>query len=356
MSRNNVQKLSYFSFVKIFVAIALQLLITIASAKTTTAIVSGGNWTTVGTWDNGLPASGDVVIIPAGITVNVNSTVNLRGAATTTINVSGTLSLFFGANIRINSADGDAVNVLSGGTISAGDLLGGIISFGTNPILLYAPYVSISSFGVFESASGNFTPGPLIGPAIISAGVLPIVLLSFDAIAQEDHVAIVWTTASEENNNFFTVERSADGEQFELVEEVPGRGTSYSQVSYQVLDRTPLIGRNYYRLKQTDFDGSYSYGPVVKADFERSGAPVIKAFPSPLDRNPLSIQIEPLSPGVQVTIKLISSHGQVLREETYAADSTGRINCVWELEDLATGLYVLKAGGTLLLTQKVIIR
>lgn len=92
---------------------------------------------------------------------------------------------------------------------------------------------------------------------------LPIELLSFDARkTNDDWVELIWATATEINNDFFTLERSKNGVDFEEIARIEGAGNSYETLSYSFIDeniRTPYI---YYRLKQTDFDGTYTYSSI----------------------------------------------------------------------------------------------
>ena len=344
---------------------AIFLLVTVITfAKTTTAVTNGGNWTTAGTWDNGVPASGDIINIPAGITVIVNSVVNLRGGATTIINVSGEISfddpndlidLTFAA-IRLNTGDGDAINVLSGGTITANDLIGGVIGFGTNPLLLYSPFISVSALGTLTSG-GSFTPGPITGPLVVSNGVLPIVLIAFDATVESQSVVLTWATASEESNDYFTVERSTDGEQFESVKDIKGKGTSLQETQYSTLDPSPIIGRSYYRLRQTDFDGTHSFSNVVRVDFEPDIRPRLVVYPNPVEGPTLNVRVEGAKPNQDVTIVLYSAQGKALVSKNYKTDLSGKVRDEWKAGSvMAAGSYVIKAGPTRALTQKLVVR
>jgi hypothetical protein len=85
---------------------------------------------------------------------------------------------------------------------------------------------------------------------------LPVELLSFDANLKGNDVLVEWSTASEKNNDYFTVERSLDLEKVIEIGRVSSRGDSYDLQSYSLLDREPVKGAiNYYRLRQTDKDG-----------------------------------------------------------------------------------------------------
>ena len=99
-------------------------------------------------------------------------------------------------------------------------------------------------------------------------GSLPVELLFFHAKLNERIVRLDWATSSEINNNFFTVERSIDGEHFEKLLDKGGSGNTTATHYYDSFDTHPLAGRSYYRLKQTDFDGHFTYSEVVTIQIE----------------------------------------------------------------------------------------
>ena len=94
---------------------------------------------------------------------------------------------------------------------------------------------------------------------------LPIELLAFDAVCDGSSVRVHWSTASESNNAYFTVERSGDAEYWLPIGTVSGAGNSQQPMQYEFQDAEALTGPGYYRLKQTDYDGAYDYSPVVSA-------------------------------------------------------------------------------------------
>ena len=102
---------------------------------------------------------------------------------------------------------------------------------------------------------------------------LPVELLTFTVEKTSENDAFLeWSTATERDNDFFVVERSSDGWLFEEVETVPGAGNSQSVLQYEFLDKYPLTGTSYYRLKQVDYSGEVSYSDVVDFTlFDRDG-------------------------------------------------------------------------------------
>ncbi len=110
---------------------------------------------------------------------------------------------------------------------------------------------------------------------------LPIELLSFRAKCDKDVVNIEWTTASEINNDFFTLEKSTDLQNFEIVTTVDGAGTTNEIKYYSYTDENPCDNISYYRLKQTDFDGAFKYSDIEIVDCSGLNNPDVIFYPNP---------------------------------------------------------------------------
>lgn len=123
-------------------------------------------------------------------------------------------------------------------------------------------------------------------PYVLSSSTnpLPIELLSFNAKCNNNDVTINWSTASETNNEYFTIERSNDGVTWVTLTTLPGAGNSNTTLYYSYTDNNPLPGTSYYRLKQTDFSGqSVAFDPVTvscsEINSENTGITLI--YPNP---------------------------------------------------------------------------
>jgi hypothetical protein len=114
-----------------------------------------------------------------------------------------------------------------------------------------------------------------------STAPLPIELTDFSGTAEADYNHLKWITASENNNDYFTLERSTDGVTFTELGRVDGAGNSVQLVNYSFNDVNPYEGTNYYRLKQTDFNGQYSYSGMISLDFHRGHMSVNNIHPNP---------------------------------------------------------------------------
>ena len=109
--------------------------------------------------------------------------------------------------------------------------------------------------------------------------LLPVELISFVATKRNDHVQLDWRTALEENNSHFDIERAPDGENFKLIGTVQGANNSTALNEYISYDRSPLIGKNYYRLKQVDFEGQFEYSDLEVVNFTSSV--IFEVYPNP---------------------------------------------------------------------------
>lgn len=118
-------------------------------------------------------------------------------------------------------------------------------------------------------------------PSIIgnTSGPLPIELISFSGECKEFYNVLTWVTGSEKNNDFFTIERTADGIEFEEVGRVSGKGNSNIKSTYEFTDYIPLNGVAYYRLKQTDYNGeTETFTPIsIKCEIGNR----VHVFPNP---------------------------------------------------------------------------
>ncbi len=109
---------------------------------------------------------------------------------------------------------------------------------------------------------------------------LPIRLLRFEGSQVGQKVRLEWATVQEENNSHFTVERSADAIHFTPIGTQMGAGNSVELLSYSLFDESPQQGINYYRLKQTDFDGTFTYSYIIAVGFQFSEI-IPKVYPNP---------------------------------------------------------------------------
>ena len=108
--------------------------------------------------------------------------------------------------------------------------------------------------------------------------VLPIELIGFDLKYKNNKIELNWATASESNNDYFTIEKSTDMEVWKNVSKIPGQGNSTQTKYYSTIDSNPFEGLSYYRLKQTDFNGQFSYTNLISSNYSSLIAENVNVF------------------------------------------------------------------------------
>ena len=183
-----------------------------------------------------------------------------------------------------------------------------------------------------------FTPTFLfsqnVGSEVVVNSDIPVVpvilageLMSFTAESEDSYVQLNWATASENNNDYFNVERSIDGINYSSISSVNGSGNSIHILKYSSIDDTPLLGESYYRLKQTNYDGETSYSAIEAVSFKRNKDFIVNIYP-----NPVSSQITIDSESEIESIDIFNIYGSLVRTEIASSFS---------VENLSNGAYIL---------------
>lgn len=177
-----------------------------------------------------------------------------------------------------------------------------------------------------------FSPWTLA--SVSAQNPLPVELLHFTARPDGDRVRLDWATATERNNAFFTVERSADNHAFSAVLEVDGAGDSQQQLDYSAYDQAPLPGLSYYRLRQTDHDGSSTVSASVAVEFAgHTARPLLYTADG-------ALWLRSSMPAGTV-VDLLDASGRVLRSFRTGDEAALRV----PVEDLRAGAYLLRIDG-----------
>jgi hypothetical protein len=136
------------------------------------------------------------------------------------------------------------------------------------------------------------------------AGSLPVELLSFQVYIEGKSAIVSWTTSKEINNDYFTIEKSVDGINFYPFEKVAGAGTSATNVNYSIEDQKPIEGTSYYRIRQTDLNGSFSYSQLVPVFFNRKNTELIIS-PNPIRGNNLDFFLKGFDENEKAVVTVI---------------------------------------------------
>jgi hypothetical protein len=165
---------------------------------------------------------------------------------------------------------------------------------------------------------------------------LPIEFLSFNAKKSGNTTVVSWVTLTELENDYYEVERSTDDVSFRSIGKVVGAGTDYSKNEYNFVDERPNSGINYYRLKQVDYEGRYSYSQIRSVYFDDAGI-VLSVYP-----NPVRYMLEMTSEKKEgeVMLQIIDIQGQVVFEKSYQRgdwNPSQRLN----ISNIVEGMYMI---------------
>ena len=163
--------------------------------------------------------------------------------------------------------------------------------------------------------------------------VLPVKLSAFDAVQSGRSSLVTWTTASEENLQTFEVQRSGDGSNFTTIGQVAASGNSSSVRNYNFTDRAPLNGKNFYRLRSLNMDGSGEFSKIALVVFGKDGQLVL--FPNPV-KDELTIR----NSFTSGTVYLYDLNGKQVMARKLAANNSQPVRI--SLTGLPAGMYVVK--------------
>jgi len=185
---------------------------------------------------------------------------------------------------------------------------------------------------------------------------LPVNLLTFKATAVDNDVVLNWITASEQNNKGFFVERSADGETFETVTFVGGRGNSTTNVKYLFTDEAAFdfAANNtlYYRLRQVDFDGTETISDVIAVTRSTDVVTYTNAYPNPFTTG-LKLDIVSLKDS-DYNMMIADMQGRVVLQKTISVSKGFNQIDLKEMDELKSGVYFINLNGADAIKVKVI--
>jgi hypothetical protein len=239
----------------------------------------------------------------------------------------------------------DPSNLRIAKTIGAGTQwndVGGTGSAISNGTITSNAFTTFSKF-TFANASGGTNP-------------LPVELLSFTGTPSKGQVDLEWITLSEMNNDYFTVEKSIDGITFEELTKVDGGGNTTNRREYHTVDTNPFTGVNYYRLKQTDYDGGFVYSSIITVNFGSDVALTLTAYPNPAIQNDIHVKVSG-NPGEEVNVVMRDVLGKVYSSQTTILGSGCNKLVINRSESMPAGVYFIVAtSGNKMFCQRIIVQ
>ena len=195
-------------------------------------------------------------------------------------------------------------------------------------------------FGAVNSVANRTGTYTFCGSAGVGSSVLPVEIITFNAVGHNSKVVLNWTTASESNNSHFEIEKSIDGNQYQTIGRIDGRGTTVQKNHYSFTDVNPFSETSYYRLKQVDVDGRAKYSAVLTFKLNKNLKRSINISPNPVtDKINIRVSSDAATKGV---IRIINDFGQTIylhEERLVKGENLFMINT---LQNLSNGVYSAK--------------
>jgi hypothetical protein len=268
------------------------------------------------------------IVIPTGTTVNMTGDWDLTSEGAILFTIEGTGSLVFS---RVG-ADFDELIMASGSVLIIED------TSNTNALVSDPPAGGQTRITIGSTEyTGNDFQDIIAAGGADENGVLPIELLYFSGKKAGKTTLLKWATASEENFDYFKVQRAVGTLEFESIGEVIGAGVdNYSILEYEFVDERPQNGINYYRLKSIDLDGTFEYSNIQAVQFVFAGR--FEVYPNPNKGKSIGILLNDFESDFEYVVYdnsgLIVHSGNIIDNDTN-----------YELPDLKTGVYYVRLLG-----------
>ncbi len=272
-------------------------------------INNNGRVAVYGDFNNEPPTGDSRLILNDGAQVFIYGDIHLTGS---------------GGDDIINSNSGDYNGLYVGGNVDIPEASGSILA-GPDP----DPFLPIEEL---PADNDPFFQWLLEQPDIPIDETLPVELTSFLARQEGSKLTLVWETASEQNNDYFTVERSFDGRNFSPVAQIPGSGNTLSPRAYRWELAQAHNKLLYYRLRQTDYDGKYEYIGLVSV-YPLNDYNDVQIFPNPVAAGD-EIRID-LGYEAESSYEMCGFDGRIARSGTF------KNSTILSTAGITPGVYVL---------------
>jgi hypothetical protein len=288
------------------------------------------------------------------ITTNGNGCSDTSTAVTVTVNSKPATSAISGAvSPQINSFEAYSVVNTIGSTYNWIVTNGTLISGGNSNLIVvrWGATIGDASVKVIETNSTGCKSDTILHNTNLA---LPVKLISFTGAKERADIVLKWTTASELNNDYFIVQRSADGKQFENIGTVKGNGTTNSLSSYQYIDETTAYNKlqttTFYRLKQVDFDGRFEYSKTVVVNNQQTMANsqqlALHASPNPFTDQVVFTVDNTVSE--KATMRITDANGKMISEQQVELNEGKTIIDLGDFtNESSSGVYIVQ-----IITQK----
>jgi Secretion system C-terminal sorting domain len=188
----------------------------------------------------------------------------------------------------------------------------------------------------------------------VAAASLPVTGLKLEAYAKSENIAVNWSTATEYNTSAYIVEKSADGSNWSVAATEKAAGQSNFKTNYAYTDNKAFLGTNYYRIKQVDVDGQYTYSNIVMVKMVKVSAK-ITVYPNPFISQ-VNLEMNSINAEVLV-VRILNQQGQVVKQNNWNLNAGNNNTTIDNLSNLSKGIYLVdvkKQNGETVYSTKLI--
>jgi uncharacterized repeat protein (TIGR01451 family) len=277
--------------------------------------------------------------LPTGFTfLALDLTSNVTALNSTSIplvGANGIITFLGGVTSGVNTS----YIIAAGGTLTLKYTALAPLAQGTNLVSTARGFIGVTEFGNAQRI-------------VNVSGTLPVVLVSFNGVWENNKTLLTWTTDNENNSRYFIIEKRK-GNNFSTIGTVNAKGNSSSRTDYNFTDSVPLSGINYYRLKMVDQDGQFKYSAVIAAGGYTSDFILQPVYPNPFKKQ---LRVSFTAPNeLNVQIRLVNKMGAVIYQKEYMSHKGLNELRIDEADQLAAGVYFLQLISTAkLITEKLV--
>ncbi|MDP2363802.1 MAG: T9SS type A sorting domain-containing protein, partial [Ignavibacteria bacterium] len=174
----------------------------------------------------------------------------------------------------------------------------------------------------------------------IDSSYIPVELISFTGFFDNEKIILNWETVSEINNSGFEILKSKDRENWQSIGFVGGSGSSTENNSYSFLDNSKLYEKNYYRLKQIDYDGSYEYSNVIEVSVPLNNFKLYQNYPNPF--NPITTIKFAVPQKTFINVSLYDIKGEKINDLVNEEKERGIYSIEFNSKNLSSGVYLYR--------------
>ena len=230
------------------------------------------------------------------------------------------------------------------------------VSIGTNSSTQGVPTTNFGT--IISSTSISFTgakksSGPqrfTLASTSLSSNPLPIELLYFRDNPNEENIELLWATVSEINNDYFEIQRSTDARNFKTIGKVFGAGNSSVKQTYNFVDKKPINGISYYRLKQVDYNGDINYHDIISVEWHEVNLlknSDVNLYPNPYNNGELILNLQKFETNTSIHISISNISGKIIYNSNLLIPEDKNIKIIPMLVNkIPQGIYFIRIQTT----------